>query len=49
MIGYDVYPELLRRESRRAMPGVASSMVFGALAAGAFIGVMGAFILMVGA
>jgi len=49
MIGYDVYPELLRRESRRAMPGVVTSTMFGALCAGVFVCVMGALVLMVGA
>ena len=49
MIGYDVYPELRRRAYRRAMPGVVTSTMFGAFCAGAFVYVMGAFILMVGA
>ena len=49
MIGYDVYPELLRRASRRAMPGVAAHMTLGAFCAGAFVCVMGVLVLMVGA
>ncbi len=49
MIGYDVYPELRRRATRRAMPGVAAHMTLGAFCAGVFICVMGALVLMVGA
>ena len=49
MIGYDVYPELLRRATRRAMPGVVTSTMFGAFCAGVFVCVMGAFVLMLGA
>jgi len=49
IIGYDVYPELRRRESRRRMPGVVTSTMFGAFCAGVFICVMGVLVLMVGA
>ena len=49
VIGFDVYPELLRRQRRRQTPeSLLMSMLGGGLAA-AFVCVMGLFVLMVGA